>query len=308
MTSFQTQNQTKPAFGSNPGGLFFGQQNSNANNLQQNRNRFFNNRNNQNRSFGHKNQNKPTHIPNTEFFRCEFCSVGSMTKFCYEQHCASQKHLKKVALANTLPSTATSSNVTDSVKNAAPNSLMEISLNEIKKSESTNQLNESAINKLAMNSVSADQNVSATSQPKQIPNSNYKCEICKIDGMSKSAYDMHLIGQKHRKVLVSLGIAPAEVPAQTTASSLLAEASIDLANPPFIKKVGSLIRCELCDISSITNDQFQSHLVGRKHQKKVIQYAAIEAARANSTLVNVNISMIFEHHFLNKTFISKLLF
>jgi hypothetical protein len=317
MNSFQFPNQVKQAFGGNNnssfgGGSFFGGQTSNNNKFQPNKNRFNNNKNYQMRSFSGGGQNRQNKPANSEVYRCEFCSVGSMTKFCYEQHCASQKHIKKQAALNmaTTPSAAApvlQTNVKSDAANASSSaqqqhattalSLKEINLSEIKQSEPMTQINEA--NKPSpqpLMNIEQD-NSPATSQPKQqqnptvpkpIPNSNYTCEICKIDSMSKSAYDMHLVGQKHRKTLTAFGITPEPLAQNITSTSsiLASNTSIDLTNPPFIKQMGSMMRCELCEVSLHTNDQFNCHLTGRKHHKKVLQYVAVEQARANSTLVD----------------------
>ncbi|CAF1145618.1 unnamed protein product, partial [Brachionus calyciflorus] len=100
-----------------------------------------------------------------------------------------------------------------------------------------------------------------------IPHVN--CDACNIILNSKSTYDQHISGSKHKKKAQSLGLTltqPAQtVPIQHQKNELPTQ---ELIGP---SKQLSQYNCDICNLNLQSKDQLDSHLSGKKHKKKLNQ-------------------------------------
>jgi hypothetical protein len=108
----------------------------------------------------------------------------------------------------------------------------------------------------------------------------------------KSVFNNNPAGQNYTQIHATSK--PAAPPVLVSVASALQKLNIDIDNPPFIKRMGAMNRCELCEVSLHANDQFTAHLNGRKHHRKVLTYVEVESARASSTLIVENSILIIK--------------
>lgn len=101
------------------------------------------------------------------------------------------------------------------------------------------------------------------------------CEICNVTCPNKSAYDAHLIGAKHRKMVAASSsgrhpMAKKESTRKNNANNNSARSGI--------------VHCNICNISCPNALSYEQHLAGTKHQKKVATANNGEVVVAPATL------------------------
>ena len=185
----------------------------------------------------------------------------------YDQHCAGQKHARKL----------------EQTKGSRPTPALPLL-----KAEPTE--NKTTTEELESKNVTPAVTTSKTANSSQnIP--TFDCGICKITGMFKMAYDQHLIGQKHRKTLLTLGMpVPDSEPSSAAINNAPASVTnIDLFSALFVKQSTGSFTCELCECSAPSSSQFQVHVNGKKHLKKAEQFFARQSNKsAENSVINAD--------------------
>ena len=91
----------------------------------------------------------------------------------------------------------------------------------------------------------------------QNDSSNTQCEICNLGKMSSAAYNQHISGKKHLKKLADLY--PSANGNQVERPAMSAK----------VNKPDRFFKCELCHVFSVSQEQHNVHLVGKRHLKKL---------------------------------------
>lgn len=106
------------------------------------------------------------------------------------------------------------------------------------------------------------------SQTDEVPGDNYRdtaldCETCGIHVNSIKALQVHFAGARHRKELKRRGLST-----DLTDTSTHNRPAAQLGESLFVREDGAF-NCGLCGVILPTEDLFEKHLNGKKHQKRL---------------------------------------